>query len=112
MQSPVSRLNPESVRPIRDFVLLQPHPHEETTSGGIVIPKNVRDKTQLGTVLRVGPGRVTDRGARIEPEVKKGDIVVYLENTIAQRLTPQSKEGDPVLLPEVEIIAVVEGGAK
>ena len=108
MQSPVSRLNPETVRPIRDFILLQPHPHEETTAGGIHIPKNIRERTQLGTVLRVGPGRVTDRGVRVEPEVKRGDVVVYLENTIAQRITPQGKEGDPILLPEVEIIAVVE----
>jgi co-chaperonin GroES (HSP10) len=104
MQKP----NAENCRPIRDFVLLQPHPHEERTEGGIVIPKTVRDKTQIGTVLRVGPGRVTDRGARVEPEVKRGDVVVYLENTIAQRITPQSKEGSPVLLPEVEIIAVIE----
>jgi co-chaperonin GroES (HSP10) len=98
----------ENVRPIRDFVLLQPQPHQEATSGGIVIPKTVRDKTQMGVVLAVGPGRVTDRGFRIEPEVKRGDVVVYLENSIAQRITPQSKEGSPVILPEIEIVAVVE----
>lgn len=105
MQKPTA----ENVRPIRDFVVLRPHEHQDRTEGGIVIPRNVRDKTQLGTVLRVGPGRVTDRGVRVEPEVKAGDVVLYLENTIAQRLTPQSKDGDPVILPEVEIIAVVEG---
>lgn len=103
------KIQPEQVRPIHDMILLQPHSHAETTEGGIYIPKNVKDRTQLGTVLRVGPGRVLESGRRVEPEVKAGDTVIYLENTIAQRLTPQSVEGDPVLLPEVEIIAVVEG---
>lgn len=102
------KIDPKQVRPIRDFILLQPHAHPETTTGGIHIPKNVRDKTQVGTVLRTGPGRVLESGRRVEPEVKAGDTVIYLENTIAQRLTPASIDGDPVLLPEVEIIAVIE----
>lgn len=102
------RVNAEQVRPIHDMILLQPEANPETTQGGIVIPKTVRDKTQLGTVLRVGPGRVLESGRRVEPEVKPGDRVLYLENTIAQRINAASIEGDPVLLPEVEIIAVVE----
>ena len=102
-------MNPQLIRPIRDFILLQPEAHQETTHGGIIIPKTIKDKTQLGTVLRVGPGRVLESGRRVESELKAGDRVVYLENTIAQRIAPSSKEGDPVLLPEMDIIAVVEG---
>ena len=74
-----------------------------------MIPKTAKDKTQLGTVVRTGPGRVLESGRRVEPEVKAGDVVLYLENTIAQRINAAHVEGDPVLLPEVEIIAVVEG---
>lgn len=103
------KIQAEQVRPIRDFILLRPHQHPETTTGGIYIPKTITDKTQLGTVLRVGPGRVLESGRRVEPEVKAGDVVVYLENTIAQRITPADIDGDPVLLPEFDIIAVVEG---
>lgn len=104
----MKRVQAEKVRPVHDMVLLQPHPNPETTAGGIVIPKTARDKTQMGTVLRVGRGRVSDSGKLVEPEVKAGDVVIYLENTIAQRINAASVEGDPVLLPEVEIIAVVE----
>ncbi len=104
----MKRVQTEQVRPIHDMILLQPEANPETTSGGIIIPKTVRDKTQLGTVLRVGPGRVTETGRRVEPEVKAGDRVIYLENTIAQRINAASVEGDPVLLPEVEIIGVIE----
>lgn len=105
------KIQPEQVRPIRDFILLRPHLHPETTAGGIVIPRNVKDQTQIGTVLRTGPGRVLESGKRVEPEVKAGDVCVYLENNIGQRLTPQSIEGDPILLPEIEIIAIIEGAS-
>jgi chaperonin GroES len=101
-------MNPTQIRPIRDFILLQPEDHPEATKGGIIIPRTVKDKTQFGTVLRVGPGRVLESGRRVESELRAGDKVVYLENTIAQRISPSSKDGDPVLLPEMDIIAVVE----
>lgn len=104
----MQRVTAENVRPIRDFILLRPHANPETTSGGIVIPKTAKDKTQLGTVMRVGPGRVLESGRRVEPEVKAGDVVIYLENTIAQRINAAHADGDPVLLPELEIIAVVD----
>lgn len=104
----MQRVTAENVRPIRDFILLRPHPNPEQTKGGIVIPRTAKDKTQLGTVMRVGPGRVLESGRRAEPEVKAGDVVIYLENTIAQRINAAHSDGDPVLLPEIEIIAVVE----
>lgn len=96
------------VRPIRDFVVIQPEDHADKTTGGIIIPKTIRDKTQRGKVLAVGPGRVTEHGIRVKPEVEVGDVVIYLENTIAQRITPNDRSGAPVILPDVEIIAVVE----
>lgn len=96
------------VRPIRDTILVQPEMLEETTPGGIVIPNNARMKTQLGKVLRVGPGRVTEHGQRVEPEVKPGDRILYLENSIAQRLTSLAREGEPLVMPECDIIAVID----
>lgn len=104
----MKRVQTEKVRPIHEMVLLQPEANPEATSGGIIIPKTVRDKTQLGTVLRVGPGRVTETGRRVEPEIKAGDRVIYLENNIGQRINAAAQEGDPILLPEIEIIAVIE----
>jgi chaperonin GroES len=105
----MQKIAAEQVRPVRDFVLIKPHPNPEKTAGGILIPKTARDRTQLGTVLRTGPGRVLESGKRVEPEVRAGDVVLYLENTIAQRINAAHGDGDPLLLPEVEVIAVVEG---
>lgn len=98
-----------NVRPIRDFILLQPSPQETTTASGLLhLPKTAsKSKTLQGTVLAVGPGRVTERGVRIEPEVRVGDHVVYLEYNLATKIARLDGEDAPVLLPESDIVAVI-----
>jgi len=44
---------------------------------GILIPDTAKEKPQEGKVLAVGPGKMSDDGKRIPPDVKAGDIVVY-----------------------------------
>lgn len=95
------------VRPIRDMVLLQPEPLEETTKGGILIPRNAKAKHMIGRVLAVGPGRVTDRGVRVEPEVKAGDRVLVREFNMAQNIARVGGD-ERVLVPEMDIDAVLE----
>jgi chaperonin GroES len=96
------------IQPIRDFILLQPEPLPETTAGGLFLPKNTKERTLRGKVLATGPGRVTDHGVRVPVEVKAGDRVVYLEHNMAQRVGRLEGEDGPVLLPEMDVIAVVE----
>jgi chaperonin GroES len=47
------------------------------SSGGIYIPDTAKEKPQEGTVIAVGPGRLTDEGKRIAMDVEVGDVVVY-----------------------------------
>ena len=65
------------IRPLGDRVVVQPTPREETTRGGIVLPDTAQEKPQEGKVVAVGPGRVTDDGMTVAPEVKVGDTVLY-----------------------------------
>ena len=95
------------ITPLKDFILLQPEPLPETTAGGLYVPKTSRQKTLRGTVLATGPGRVTDHGVRVPVEVRAGDRVVYLEHNMAQRVGRLEGEDGPVLLPEMDVIAVV-----
>ncbi len=97
-----------SVRPIRDMVLLTPEPNEETTKGGIYIPKNVKAKHQIATVLAVGPGRVLESGVRVEPEVKRGDRVLVREFNMAQMVERFGTSDGDFLVPEMDIDAVLE----
>ena len=50
---------------------------EEKSSGGIILPDTAQEKPQQGTVVAVGPGKVSDAGALIEMSVKEGDKILY-----------------------------------
>jgi chaperonin GroES len=50
---------------------------EEKTKSGIYLPDTAKEKPQEGKVIAVGPGRMTDEGKRIAPDVEVGDIVLY-----------------------------------
>jgi chaperonin GroES len=55
-------------------------------------------------VIAVGPGRVTDEGERVSPEVKKGDIVLY-----GKYSGTEVKVGDKdyLILREGDILAIL-----
>lgn len=66
-----------ALKPLEDRVVVQTNEAEETTASGLVIPDTAKEKPQQGTVIAVGPGRTTDQGQRIAPDVSEGDTVVY-----------------------------------
>ncbi len=66
-----------AIRPLEDRVVVQASEAEETTASGLVIPDTAKEKPQEGTVIAVGPGRISDQGERITLDVKEGDTVVY-----------------------------------
>lgn len=49
------------------------------TAGGIYLPDSKLGKTNEGEVIAVGPGRVTDTGAKITVNVNVGDTVLLPE---------------------------------
>ena len=66
-----------NVKPLEDRIIIRPLEAEEKTAGGIIIPDNVKEKSQKGEVMAVGPGKVSDEGAVIEMTLKVGDKVLY-----------------------------------
>ena len=66
-----------NVKPMEDRVILKQMEAETKTSGGIIIPDNAKEKPQKGEVIAVGPGKITDKGQKIEMTLKKGDKVLY-----------------------------------
>jgi chaperonin GroES len=88
--------------PLGDRVVVRPSSKEEVTKGGIVIPDTAKEKPQEGEVVAVGPGKMTEEGKRIPPDVKVGDIVVY-----AKYGGTEIKEGDEelIILRESDILA-------
>jgi len=64
------------VTPLSDRILVKRLEVAEEQRGGIIIPDTAKEKPQQCEVMAVGPGRMTDEGKRIVPEVKKGQRVL------------------------------------
>ena len=64
------------LKPLHDRVVIQAADQEDVSKGGIILPDTAKEKPQQGEVIAVGPGK-TENGNLIEPQVKKGDKVLY-----------------------------------
>jgi len=66
------------ITPLQDRVLVRRTDEEEEASeGGIILPDSAKEKPQEGEVLAVGPGKVTDDGARQKLDLKEGDRILF-----------------------------------
>lgn len=64
--------------PLDDHVIVKPAEEESVTKSGIVIPDTAnKEKPMRGKVLSVGPGKLNDKGDRVDMGVKEGDVVVF-----------------------------------
>lgn len=93
------------IKPLHDYVLIEPLEKETTTPSGIVIPDSAKEKPQEGRVVAVGKGKKDDAGKKTPMMVKKGDIVMYKK----WGGTEVKVEGKELLLVrEEDLLAVVE----
>ena len=65
------------IKPLADRVVIEPIEADEKTSGGIYLPDTAKEKPQMGKVVAVGTGKITDSGETVKLEVKVGDKVLY-----------------------------------
>ena len=64
------------IEPLGDRVILLPIEEGEQQYGNIIVPDMGKEKPEMGKVLAVGDGRVTDQGAIIKNQLKEGQIVM------------------------------------
>jgi chaperonin GroES len=92
------------IKPLADRVVIKPSPAEEKSRGGIILPDTAKEKPVVGEVVAIGPGKVTDDGKKVAPEVKVGDKVLYGKYSG----TEVTIEGDEYLIMrESDIFAIV-----
>ena len=93
----------KKIRPLGDRVIVQAMT-QETSKSGIIIPDTAKEKPQQGKVVAVGPGRLSENGERLAPEVKSGDVVLFGKYSG----TEIEVDGDELLiLRESDILAVL-----
>jgi chaperonin GroES len=66
-----------NVRPLHDRLIVHRIDEGEQTVGGIIVPDTAKEKPQRGTVFAVGEGKIRDDGSRQQPDVKKGDTILF-----------------------------------
>ncbi len=66
-----------NIKPLFDYVLIKPVQQDEITASGIVLPDTVKEKPQMGEVMAVGPGGMSEDGKTLPMQVKVGQKVLY-----------------------------------
>jgi len=93
------------IKPLSDRVVVRPLEEAEQMRGGLYIPDTAKEKPQQGEIIAVGPGRVSDQGERIAPDVKAGDKVLYGKYSGAE----VTVDGEQYLiLRESDVLAVLK----
>ena len=62
--------------PLGDRIVMLPIDEGEQQYGSIIVPDMGKEKPEMGKVLAVGEGRVTNQGAIIQNQLKVGQTVI------------------------------------
>ena len=90
------------LNPLSDRVVVRPQAAEEKTASGIILPDTAKEKPQIGEVVAVGPGKVSDSGQLVKMTVKKGDKVLY-----GKYSGSEIDGGDLLIMRESDILATL-----
>ena len=93
-----------NVRPLNDNVLVRRAEKETTSSGGIILADNDKDKPMQGEVIAIGNGK--KQNGKITPlDVKAGDKVLFGKYSG----TEVKIDGEELLMmKENDIMAIIE----
>ena len=92
------------IQPLADRVVVRALDEAEEMRGGLYIPDTAKEKPQQGEILAVGPGKLSDEGARITPDVEVGQKVLY-GNYSGTEVTVDGEE--LLILRESDILAII-----
>jgi chaperonin GroES len=93
------------IKPLFDYLLIEPLEGETKLPSGIVIPDTAKEKPQEGKVLAVGPGRRDEKGDIIPMSVKAGSTVMY-KKWGGTEIKIEGKE--LLLVKEEDVVALIE----
>jgi chaperonin GroES len=93
------------IQPLADRVVVQALEEAEQTRGGLYIPDTAKEKPQQGKIVAVGPGKLSEQGERLGPDVKAGDTVLYGKYS-GTEVTVEGEEY--LILRESDILAVIK----
>jgi len=94
----------DKIQPLADRVVVQALEDGEQMRGGLYIPDTAKEKPMQGTIVAVGPGKLSEENERITPDVEVGQTVLYGKYSG----TEVSVDGeDYLILRESDILAII-----
>ena len=96
----------EKIKPLSDYLLIEPLEKETVLPSGIVDPDTAKDKPSEGKVLAVGAGKKDEKGNLIPVQVSVGSVVMY-KKWGGTEIKAEGKE--LLLVKEEDVIAIIEG---
>ena len=95
----------DKIQPLADRVVVQALEDTEQMRGGLYIPDTAKEKPMQGTIVAVGPGKLSEENERITPDVEVGQTVLYGKYSG----TEVSVDGnDFLILRESDILAIIK----
>lgn len=103
------------IKPLLNYVLIQPESPPEKSEGGIYYPQGMRHNEdeygrsstwEIGTILAVGPGKVTDDNIEINPRLQTGRRCYY--KAYNGQIIEEGPDKDKVLIPSEQVAAYIE----
>ena len=95
----------QQVKPLADRLLVRRLEEEEVVKGGIIIPDTAKEKPQQADIIAVGPGKRSDSGDLIKPEVKPGQRIL-LGKYSGTEVEIEGEED--VILREEDVLGILE----
>jgi chaperonin GroES len=94
-----------TLKPLADRVIVRQTEAEEKTKSGIYLPDAAKEKPTKGKVIAVGPGKLDEKGKRMEVGVRVNDTVYYGKYTGTEVEIDGTKY---VILRESDLLGVLE----
>ena len=93
------------ITPLGDKIIILPQDEGEQMYGNIVVPDTGQEKPEIGTVLAVGPGRVSTDGTLIPNRIEVG-VTVMVPKFGAQTVNLENETY--VIASENDVLGIIK----
>jgi chaperonin GroES len=91
--------------PLGDKIVIHPQEEGEQMYGNIIVPDTGQEKPQIGTVLAVGPGRVSTSGVLVPNKLEVG-VTVMVPKFGAQVVEVENKTY--IMASEHDVLGIIK----
>ena len=91
--------------PLNDKIVILPQEEGEQTYGNIVVPDMGKEKPEMGTVLAVGPGRISTDGTLIPNRLEVG-VTVMVPKFGAQKVELENETY--IMAGESDVLGIIK----